>query len=170
MDLPKRKSQTLINAILELNKNLTDLKSKYQSASNQIVLAVTELLRGEGNKIQIVKRIEDLQYEMDSDILLNLEIEFENLAGLELDLVNVEPYLPLLKDEQELLKDLILSTKNYLKVTELGDESLSKNEKDNLEFLDGSYQKLTTKMLDKLDEIFQLLTEQIQKIRKMENI
>ncbi len=170
MDLPERKSQTLIRAIIKFNKNLDELQTKHEKVSGKILDLSLQLLTAKQTKIETAKELEDLKYEMDNNILLNLEIAFETIGGFELDIVDIDEYLPNIKDEQELLKDLELSVKNLVKTTTVADDVLNKQEKENFNFLHKSYKKLITKTQIGIKEIKQILTIQLQKVKKMEGI
>jgi len=170
MNLPERKSQTLIRAIMKFNENITRLRAKHKEVSNEILGLSLQLLEMTQDNIELAEKLEDAKYEMDNDILLNLEINFETLGGFELDLVDIDGYLPNLKDEQELLKDLQLSVKNLIKTASVAENTLNKQEKVNLEFLYNSYTKLVAKTQTSLNDINQIMTEKLQKVKKMENI
>jgi len=170
MNLPERKSQTLIRAIMKFNENITGLQAKHKEVSNEILGLSLQLLETTQDNIELAEKLEDAKYEMDNDILLNLEINFETLGGFELDLVDIDGYLPNLKDEQELLKDLQLSVKNLIKTASVAENTLNKQEKVNLEFLYNSYTKLVAKTQTSLNDINQIMTEKLQKVKKMEII
>ena len=86
MNLPERKSQTLIRAIIKFNKNLSELQAKHKEISEKILDSCQQMLETNQNSIEIAEELEDLKYEMDNNILLNLEIAVETLGGFELDI------------------------------------------------------------------------------------
>ena len=155
---------------MKFNKNITGLQAKHKEVSDEILGLSLQLLETTQDNIELAEKLEDAKYEMDNDILLNLVINFETLGGFELDLVDIDGYLPNLKDEQELLKDLQLSVKNLIKTASVADNTLNKQEKVNLEFLYNSYTKLVAKTQTSLNDINQIMTEKLQKVKKMENI
>ena len=170
MELPERKSHTLVRAMLSFNENLTELMTKHKSISDEILDLTSSLLESDQEKIEIAQALEDLEYDMENNILLNLEMVFETLEGFEINLIEIDSYLPIIKDEQELLKDLKLSAKNLVKTISMTDDTLHKQEQNNLTYLHESYKKLRDKTQNNLNEISEILTKQIQKVKKMENI
>ena len=171
MTLPERKSQTLERAILKFNEDLSKLQTNHVKISSKILDLSTSLLNSEPEKkVEITQEIEDLQYEMENNILLNIEIVYESIGGFEINLVDIDSYIPYIKEEQELLKDLQLSAKNFVKTSSIPDETLNKQERDNLGFLNDSYKKIAQKTQETLKAINKILNEQLQKVKKMENI
>ncbi|NVM52799.1 MAG: hypothetical protein HWN66_03780 [Candidatus Helarchaeota archaeon] len=170
LEIPERKSHKLERAILKFNKDLNELQTNHKKNAEKILDLSSRLLKSNHEEIEIAKALEDLEYEMDNNILLNMEIVFETIGGFEIDLVDIESYLPCIKDEQELLRDLKLSAKNLVKTISVTDKSLNKQERDNFNFLQNSYKKLAKKTQQNLKEIYEILNKQFQKVKKMENI
>lgn len=170
MELPQRKSHTLIRAMLSFNENLIELTTKHKSISDEIVDLTSSLLESDQEKIETTQTLEDLTYEMENNILLNLEMAFETLEGFEISTSEIEFDLSTIKDEQELLRDLKLSAKNLVKTISMTDDTLNKQEQNNLTYLHESYKKQKEKTQKKLSEISEILTKQIQKVKKMEVI
>jgi len=167
VELPERKSQTIFIAIRKCSDDLKELQEKHKMISNKLISKTSEVMKNGGNLIEIVKTIEDLEFEMVNNILLGIESAFETLEGFEIEILDVDPYLPILKDEKELLQDLTLSVKNLVKMNSSNDETLTKQEKDNLKFLYESYKRISRKTQKNIEEIFKLIQKQLKKIKKL---
>ncbi|MHA1649439.1 MAG: hypothetical protein ACTSYB_04520 [Candidatus Helarchaeota archaeon] len=171
MALPERKSQKLERSILKFKEDLNEYKTKHKSISSKILDLTSELLNSKGeSNIEVMKNIEDLNYEMDNNILLNLEMIFESIGGFEIDLVDIDSYIPSIKEEQELLRNLEMSAKNLIKTSSIVDNTLSHQERENLNFLYESYKKAVDKTQKCLTEICAALEESFRKVKKMEHI
>ena len=72
--------------------------------------------------------------------------------------------------EQDLIKDLELSAKNLMKTVTTTDNNLLTQERENLDFLYNSYKKVVGKTQQNLEEIKQILVQEYQKAKKMEDI
>jgi len=172
MVLPDRKSHKLERALLQFKEDLNELLLNHEVISAKILDTTLKLLNSNDGqeKIELTHELEDMNYEMDNDILLNIENVFETIGGFEIDLIDIEKYFPCIKDEQDLLKDFELSAKNLIKTVSVTENTLLQNEKENLEFLIDSYKKLIAKTHQSLREIHNTLDTEHQKFKKIENI
>ena len=170
MEFPDRKSKKLERALERARKDLNEVQLNHKAASDELLNKIKALVDSNGEDVTIVKNIEDLIYELDNDILVDIENALETIGGFELDLVDVESYLQIVKDEQDTLKDLELSEKNLIKAGSTTDNSLQQYELENLSALSDSYLKIIANTQEKLNEISDQLQSQIQKVKKMEVI
>ena len=169
MELPNRKSLKLERNILKFRKELGELQLAHKAASEDILDLIKKLLESDGDTaIDTIKSLEDLDYELDNDILLNIENTLETIDGFEITIVNVDTYLQSLKEEQDVIKDLELSAKNLIKTASITDNSLKQQEADNLKFLYDAYSKTANNTQLKLNDLSEKLHSQIQKVKKME--
>lgn len=171
MALPERKSQKLEMSILKFKKNLNEFKLKYKALSEKILNSTSKLLDPKREeKTKVMETIIDLHYEMENDILPNIEMILEDIGGAEIEVVDVDSYLSSIKEEQDILKHLELSAKNLIKTVSVQDNNLITQEKDNLQFLHDSYKKQIAKTQKSLEEIRKTLDAGLQKVKKMEKI
>jgi len=169
MELPNRKSLKLERTMLKFRKELGELQLAHKAASEDILVLLKKLLESDGQPaIETIKSLEDLNYELDNDILLNIENTLETIDGFEINTVKVDTHLQSLKEEQDVIKDLELSAKNLIKTAAIADHSLKQQEVDNLKFLYDSYTKIANNTQKKLNDISEQLQNQIQKVKKME--
>jgi hypothetical protein len=169
MELPNRKSLKLERNILKFRKELGELQLAHKAASEDILALLKKLLESDGKPaLETIKSLEDLNYEIDNDILLNIENTLETIDGFEIDIVKVDTYLQSLKEEQDIIQDLDLSAKNLIKTASTTDNSLKQQELENLKFLYESYTKTANNTQKKLNDISEKLQSQIQKVKKME--
>lgn len=167
--LPDRKSLKLERTILKFRKELGELQLAHKAASEDILALLKKLLESDGKPaMDTIKNLEDLNYELDNDILLNIENTLETIDGFEINTVKVDTYLQSLKEEEDVIKDLELSAKNLIKTAAISDNSLKQQEMDNLKFLYESYTKTANNTQKKLNDISEKLQNQIQKVKKME--
>jgi len=171
MELPERKSHKLERSILEFKEDLKELQSKHHAISEDILNLSSELLVNPlEEKLETVETLEDLNYELRHDILVNIEMTFESIGGFEIRLTDIDKYLPYIKDEQDLLNAMEISVKNLVKTASVKDVTLTNQEKENLRYLYNSYKKATNKTQNKLGEICEELEKMFQKVKKMEYI
>jgi hypothetical protein len=168
MELPNRKSLKLERTMLKFRKELGELQLAHKAASEDILVLIKKLLEDGQPAIETIKSLEDLNYELDNDILLNIENTLETIDGFEINIVKVDTHLQSLKEEQDVIKDLELSAKNLMKTAAITDNSLKQQEMDNLKFLYESYVKTANNTQKKLNDISEQLQSQIQKVKKME--
>jgi hypothetical protein len=169
MSLPDRKSLKLERTMLKFRKELGELQLAHKAASEDILGLIKKLLESDGEpNIDTIKSLEDLNYEIDNDILLNIENTLETIDGFEINIVKVDTHLQSLKEEQDVIKDLELSAKNLIKTASISDNTLKQQEIDNLKFLYESYAKTANNTQKKLNDISEQLHSQIQKVKKME--
>jgi len=170
MEFPDRKSKKLERAILNFKKDLIELQLNHKAASDEILMKIKALLDSEGEDIEAVKNMEDLNYELDNNILVNIENALETIGGFEINLIDVDIYFSIIKEEQDSLKDLELSAKNLIKARSITDNSLKQYELENLSSLYESYTKAAANVQEKLNIILDELQNHIQKVKKMEVI
>ncbi|MFX1296998.1 MAG: hypothetical protein ACFFD2_19370 [Promethearchaeota archaeon] len=169
--LPERKSHKLERSILRFKEDLNKLRTYHQSISEEILDLTSKLLESnEEKKIEAMENLEDLNYEMNNDILLNIEMAFESIGGLEIKLAEVESYLLYIKDEQNLLMNLEISAKNLVKTISMSDTTLNSQESENLKYLHDSYKKIALQTQKNLNTICKDLEKLFQKVKKMDQI
>ena len=168
MELPNRKSLKLERTMLKFRKELGELQLAHKAASEDILVLLKKLLADGQPAIETIKSLEDLNYELDNDILLNIENTLETIDGFEISIVKVDSHLQSLKEEEDVIKDLELSAKNLMKTAAVTDNSLKQQEMENLKFLYESYTKTANNTQKKLNDISEQLQNQIQKVKKME--
>ena len=170
-DLPERTSQKIGRSVLQYKEDLEKLKERHQSIGEKILNLTEEIIKStDGNNSDVMGTLEDLNYEMSNNILLNIEIAFESIGGLEIELLDMDEYIPLVKDEQDLLNDLEMSAKNLMKTISVKDKALSGQERENLTYLCDSYKS----NFNKAQKIFNLIGKELNKfynkVKKMEKI
>lgn len=171
MAIPTRKSQRLERSILKFKEDLKKFKENHKLISEEILKLTSELLKSKGKeKIEVMEHLEDFNYEMNNDILLNIEIIFENIGGFEIKLMDIDYYLTSIKEEQNILQDLELSAKNLIKSISVNDDILSNKEYENLNYLYDSYKKLLVKNQINLTNVCEELEQMFLKVKKMERI
>jgi len=168
MEFPDRKSKKLERAMIMFKKDLNELQLNHKAASDEILEKIKQLLDSNGEDVTIMKNLEDLDYELDNDILVDIENAFETIGGFEISFVGVDDYLQIIKEEQDILKDLELSAKNLIKAGSTTDNSLKQYELENLRALYESYMKTAANTQEKLDDISEELQSNIHKVKKME--
>jgi len=168
MEFPDRKSKKLERAMIMFKKDLNELQLNHKAASDEILEKIKQLLDSNGEDITIMKNLEDLDYELDNDILVDIENALETIGGFEISFVGVDDYLQIVKEEQDILKDLELSAKNLIKAGSTTDNSLKQYELENLSALYESYMKTAANTQEKLNDISEELQSHIHKVKKME--
>ncbi|MHA1276062.1 MAG: hypothetical protein ACTSQI_08285 [Candidatus Helarchaeota archaeon] len=170
-DLPERKSQKLERSVLQYKEELEKLKEKHQNTAKEILKITDALIHSkDGTNNGLMEPLEDLNYEMCNNILLNLEITLESIGGLEIELLDMDEYIPLVKNEQDLLNDLEMSAKNLLKTISVKTGALSNQERENLEYLYKAYTKTINETQKNLKTIEKELGKFYNKVKKMENL
>ncbi len=170
-DLPERTSHKIGRSVLQFKEDLEKLKIKHQSTGEKILNLTEQIIKStDGHISDLMGTLEDLNYEMSNNILLNIEIAFESIGGLEIELLDMDEYIPLVKDEQDLLNDLEMSAKNLMKTISVKDEALSGQERENLTYLCDSYKN----NFNKAQKIFKLIGKELgkfhNKVKRMEKI
>jgi hypothetical protein len=99
---------------------------------------------------------------------VDIENALETIGGFEISFDGVDDYLQIVKEEQDILKDLELSAKNLIKAGSTTDNSLKQYELENLSALYESYMKTAANTQEKLNDISEELQSNIHKVKKME--
>ncbi len=172
MELPERKSQKIEVTILKFKEDLNELKLSHERISSEILNLTLKLLDSERreDRIGIMESLEDLNYEMDNDILMNLEMTFESIGGLEIESVETDYYILSIKEERDLLQHLEMSAKNLIKTASVNDNTLSAKEMENLNYLCKSYKKSVAKTQLGITELYKQLDSSFLKVKKIEKL
>ena len=109
-----RKSQTLSAEVRNLISDLNDLEKRYQEGMVEIENFIQVILKKEEMKSSMLTNFDDRMY-IFSEVFHELEMLFETIGGIDLEIIDVDPLLEEVKKSKNFLQKIVKIQYHYIR-------------------------------------------------------